>query len=195
MSAPADLRSTCDAICTVLADAGSATSWRVRLHAAEMLITQFTDASVEVLVVRAIAYGRAATLRLGGAMLPTSDAERAHIREQVGPAMLALGYDDHHAVLVVNGQLIMDVASWHDHHDPGVLLYPYVAELDLAAPAPVVIEGLPYGVAIVYDAVPATTLAMLTREHRRLVHELAASAAPRVRWRLDSPPTLTERSA
>jgi hypothetical protein len=189
------LRSTCEAVCAAVADIGFHAGWHVKLRATELLLEQLVDANVHVMVVRAVAYGRSATHRLGGALIPESDAELEQFREQVGPAMLTLGHDVAHAVLVIDRTLIIELASWLDHDDPGVMLQPFVAWLPADSQKRIVVEGLTYGVSVVYQPVPTAALEPLNRTYEQIARQLAWNAAPRVRWSLDSPQARKQASA
>jgi hypothetical protein len=99
--------------------------------------------------------------------------------------MLLLGYDQPHAVLIV-GDFVLELACWNDHDDPGVLVQPFVGQLPAEPSSEVVIEGLPLGAAVTYQLGSDETLAPLNRTYEKMARQLAASAAPRVRWQLDS---------
>jgi len=182
------LEFACQTVCAAVADIGFASSWRVRLRAAELLIGELTQTVPSVQVVRAVAYGRSAVWRLGGAPIPASDVEFAHYRHQVGPAMLVLGTDDEQqAVLIIADSVMMELASWNDHDDPGVLIRPFVyAPRSIDGPR-FVVEGVSSGATVAYELVPNATLDPLNRTYEQLARQLARAAAPRVRWSLDSP--------
>ncbi len=179
------LEDVCIAVVDAVAEAGYAVSWHVRFRAAQLLIAHITQSVPNVRVVRGIVYGRSALFRLGGALIPRTDAELAQFDDQVGPAMVLLGYDQPHAVLVV-GPHVMDLAYWNDHDDPGVLIHPFVGRLPAEPSDEAVIEDLPMGTAVAYQFLPEETLPALNRTYEQMARQLAASAAPRVRWHLDS---------
>ena len=183
------LEAACAAVCDAVADIGFASSWRVRLRAAELLIGQLTQTEPNVQVVRAVVYGRSAAWRLRGGPIPS-------FRDQVGPAMLVLGTDDErHAVLVVSGTVLMELASWNDHDDPGVLIRPFVHSLPANCGPRIVVDGASSGATLVYQFNPSATLDPLNRTYEHLARQLARAAAPRVRWSLDSPYAKKEASA
>jgi len=114
-------------ICDRLHDAATQEhSLQHRISATIVLIERLTGIEAEVLPVRAVLYSRSAVNRLGGAMMPAHAGEIAHFREQVGPAMILLGIDQPHAVLLAADLMIelADSAQWAQR---GVLLHPFVA--------------------------------------------------------------------
>lgn len=190
------LERACAVVCDAVADVGFAYSWRLRLRAAELLIRELTQTEPNVQIVRAVAYGRSAILRLGGAPIPGSDTELAHYRHQVGPAMLVLGSDDEqHAVLVIAGSVLMELTLWNDHDDPGVLIRPFVhAPHGIDGPR-FVADGVSSGATVAYEVVPNANLEPLNRTYEQIARQLAWNAAPRVRWSLNSPQARKQASA
>ncbi len=179
------IEDVCVAVNAAISDLGFAASWHVRLRAAQLLIAHITQSLPTVQVVRGIAYGRSALFRLGEPMLPQTDLEMVHYRERVGPAMLLLGFDQLHAVLIVGGHVLVELASWNDHDDPGVLMQPFVRVMPPEVDERFVVDGISTGAAIAYQRVD-DVLPPLNRTYEQMARQLATSCAPRIRWQLDS---------
>lgn len=179
------LENTCLAVIDAVDDLGFSAPWHVRFRAAQLLIAHITQSVPTVQVVRGIVYGRSALFRLGGALIPRTQEELAQFHEQVGPALVLLGYDQPHAVLIV-GPYVVELTCWNDHDDPGVLIHPFVGQLPVEPSDEVVIDDVPIGAAVAYQLQRGETLPSLNRTYEQMARQLAASAAPRIRWQLDS---------
>lgn len=175
---------TCRDVCAVLADLGTAVTWSTRLAATAVALEQLTGIVPTVIPVKAAAYSRSAVFRLGGAMVPQHQGEVAHFREQVEPAMVLLGLEGGaaHAVLLLDGLAVVEVAHGIDWNDRGVLVRPFV---HMSSPRgdEWIVDGLRYGVSIAYERVGAAPLDMpLTDSVIEFAQQLRA-AVDRVRYR------------
>lgn len=196
MSEHFDIERVCEATQSAICDLGFSMPWRVRLRAAELLLTHLLSVPPEVKLVCAIAYGQSAMARIGTPLFPRTAEELVRLRDSAGPAMLMLGQDQHHALLVVDEQIAVELGSWNDYRDPGVLLRPFTRTLAEPLIDRAVVDDLADGVGVVYLVRPGRSLAPLNRLHELMARQLAHAAAPNVRWRLDAPPDrATERSA
>lgn len=171
MTTPAPLMRACADACDIITDIGAPDSWQVRMLAAQLLIHDLTGITPQILPVRAVAYGRSAVHRLGGALMPRTDAELAHFREQAGPAMTPLGQHGIHAVLVID-ELIIELATSNDHHGSGVILTPFAAPLSRGRPALWTIDGLRFGVTVIYEHLPEAVLSPMSAADEASAHQL-----------------------
>jgi hypothetical protein len=162
--------------------------WHVRLRAAQLLLIHLAGVEPRIQRVRGVVYGRSALHRLGSPLVPETEAELAQFREQVGPAMLLLGHDEPHAVLVAEDRYLVELYSWNDHNDPGVLIQPYARDLGTNSGPRVTVEDVASGGVAVYELLPGASLPALNRMYEQMAVQLARAAAPRVRWQLDSAP-------
>ncbi len=187
MSRATSLHQACTIVCSAVADVGSSKGWHVRLRAAQLLLIHLVGVEPRVQRVRAAVYGMSAMYRLGHPLLPRTDADFIRIRDRCGPAMLLLGYDMPHAVLVVEGRVLIELFAWTDHSDPGVLIEPFVRDLGDDAAERLTVEDVACGGAAAYEFLRGAAVPTLNRLHEQMAMELARAAAPRVRWQLDSP--------
>jgi len=193
MNPPAD-RHLCEMTSAAISQLVHASPWAIRLHAAVLTLEAISGCAPQVVSVRAVAYNRSAILRLGGALIPESDAELAHLREQVGPAMLPLGFDATHAV-VACGDLFIELSSWIDHDAAGVIVQPLVGQLPRNGSRRWTTEARRFGVSIAYELRPDVTVPQLSESSRHLASHLATKVIAHVRWNLDAPLSRNERSA
>ena len=110
-------------------------------------------------------------------MMPAHAGEIAHFREQVGPAMILLGIDQPHAVLLAADLMIelADSAQWAQR---GVLLHPFVANrpTDLTQWT---ITGLRYGVTATYQHHPDLAVSVAPDfTARRLARDIERAMQP-----------------
>ncbi len=178
------LDADCRDLCAVLADIGSSVTWRTRIAATAVVLEQMTGIVPTVVPVKGAAYSRSAVFRLGGAMVPQHQGEVEQFREQVGPAMVLLGFDREapHAILSIAGTLVVEVAHGADWNDRGVLVRPFVHTTNPRAGAWIV-DGLRYGVSIAYERASIAPVDILVTD---AVVELARqlhAAVDRVRYR------------
>lgn len=190
------VESACSIVCSAVADLGYAMGWHVRLRAAELLLVHLVGVAPRVQRVRSAVYGMSALHRLGGSVpLPESETELARLTDKVGPAMLLIGYDEPHAVLVVDDRILIELFSWSDHVDPGALMQPFAREIGKDAGSRFTIPDVASGGAAAYELLEGASLPPLNRMYEQMALQLARAAAPRVRWQLDAPRQLRERSA
>lgn len=182
-------------VCAAVADFGLGMGWRVRMRAAELLLTHLAGTQVRVQVVRAVAYGHSAFHRHGLPLIPRSEAELQRFYDRAGAAALVLGYDQPHAVLIIDDRVLVESFSWNDHSDPGVLLQPFVRDLGPDPEARFTVTDVACGGAAAYERIPYGVLAPLNRQYEQMALQLARACAPRVRWQLDASPARRERPA
>lgn len=160
----------CHALCEQLSLVAPTPPHAVRLAAVALTLEGLTGTTPSVVPVRAALYGRAAVLRLGGAHLPTHQGEIDHFREQVGPAMILLGFDEPHAVLQLDG-IYIEVADASDWGGRGVLLRPFphaIPDSDTWTA-----EGLRHGATITYQRLDAQSVNLtVDADARGLAHDL-----------------------
>lgn len=185
----------CEAVQSAVSDIGFDMPWRVRLRAAELLIAALVGAAPEVALVYGVAYGRLALARIGRPLFPRTAAELVQLRSRAGPAMLMLGQDQSHGVLVVDERVVIELVSWHDFRDPGVMLQPFVRRLGEPIEDEFVFDALAGKTGVVYRARSGRSLTPLNRLHEQMARQLAHAAASNVRWRLDAPARTRRRSA
>lgn len=195
MTPAISLQQACTIVCNAVSDLGSGKGWHVRLRAAQLLLIHLVGVEPRVQRVRAAVYGMSAMHRLGHPLLPRTDADFIRIRDRGGPAMLLLGYDVPHAVLVIEGRVLMELFAWNDHNDPGVLIEPFARDLGDDAGELLTVSDVACGGAAAYELLRGAAVPSLNRLHEQMAMDLARAAAPRVRWQLDSPRAMKERPA
>lgn len=156
MSTESLAREACDRVSA----AGPTRTWQQRIVALMLVLQRSTCTPVELVPVRAAIYSRSALFRLGGCALPTSEGEMEQFHEQVGSAMVLLGTERPHAIVLV-GSVMIELADAREWNDRGALLRPFVSDRPQTLDRWTV-QGLRYGVSIAYEHDPEAVLPSTT---------------------------------
>jgi hypothetical protein len=142
---------TSHAVCAAVQQVAAHASWAARICAAAIALRELTGRDPLIVPVRGVAYNRGAVLRLGGALYPTSAGELEYFREQVGRAMLLLGFDAVHAVISF-GDHALELSLPRDHA-AGVMTEPFAFDVSRSNEAEWRVNAPRFGVTYVYQRI------------------------------------------